>query len=82
MNFLEKMNEYASECKADAVEIPQEMNDIKKETSDTSSDKSEDTPTLKDMIETGEIYKSWTRVNTSDWCGCNNACFHSCYNVG
>ena len=82
MDFLEKMNEYVSECKPDAVEIPKEINDVKDEGSDTSSDRTEETPNLKEMIETGEIHKSWTQVNTSNWCGCNNACFHSCYNVG
>ena len=37
---------------------------------------------LKEMVETGEIYHSWTKVNTSPSCGCNNACFHSCMNIG
>lgn len=90
MNFLEKMNEYASENKTDAVEISLETNEINGEVSDTSSDTSsdissdeaEEPPSLNEMVESGEIQKSWTRVNTSNWCGCNNACFHSCYNIG
>ena len=81
MNFLDKMNEYASACKADAVEIPQETNDVAS-VSDTSLDVSKDAPSLKEMVETGEIYHSWTKVNTSPSCGCNNACFHSCMNIG
>lgn len=90
MNFLEKMNEYASENKIDAVEIPLETSDIREDVSETSSemssdvssDETEETPNLHEMVESGEIHKSWTRVNTSNWCGCNNACFHSCYNIG
>lgn len=90
MNFLEKMNEYASTSNSDAVEIPQETNDLKEEVADTASDtssdaaveKTEDAPSLNEMVESGEIHKSWTRVNTSTWCGCNNACYHSCYNIG
>lgn len=82
MNFIEKMNGYVSEINTDAVEIPQEINDVKKEGEDTLSDSTETAPTLKEMVDTGEIHKSWTEVNTSTWCGCNNACFHSCFNVG
>ena len=90
MNFFDKINEYTSTEQTGAVEMPHEINENKENLSDTVADTSSDTsseskkdaPNLNEMIESGEIQKSWTRVNTSTWCGCNNACFHSCYNIG
>lgn len=88
MDFLNKINEYASEQKPDAVELQSDTHDVPQENTDVcenngeSSENNEEAPSLKEMVQSGEIQMSWTRVNTSNWCGCNNACFHSCYNIG
>lgn len=66
---------------SEAVEQPKEINEPG-ETNDCVVDTSEQTENLKDMIESGSIQMSWTKVNISNSCGCNNACFHSCYNIG
>ena len=65
----------------EAVEQPKEINEPG-ETNDCVVDTSEQTENLKDMIESGSIQMSWTKVNTSNSCGCNNACYNSCYNIG
>ena len=66
---------------SEAVEQPREIN----ETGDTTErlvDTTEKSENLRDMVESGSLQMSWTKVNTSNSCGCNNACFHSCYNIG
>ena len=52
------------------------------ETKDCVVDTTEKTENLKDMVESGSLQMSWTKVNTSNSCGCNNACYNSCYNIG
>ena len=66
---------------SEAVEQPKEID----ETSDTTErlvDTTEKSENLKDMVESGSIQMSWPKVNTSNSCGCNNACYNSCYNIG
>ena len=66
---------------SEAVEQPKEIN----ETGDTTErlgDTTEKSENLKDMVESGSLEMRWTKDNTSNSCGCNNACFHSCYNIG
>ena len=66
---------------SEAVEQPKEID----ETSDTTErlvDTTEKSENLIDMVESGSIQMSWTKVNTSNSCGCNNACYNSCYNIG
>lgn len=82
-NFEELMNgiSESSDMKAESVEMPKEFSETK-EFSESFSETSEHTETLKEMMDSGNIQMSWTKVNTSNWCGCNNACFHSCFNIG
>ena len=66
---------------SEAVEQPKEII----ETGDTTErlvDITEKSENLKDMVESGSLQMSWTKVNTSNSCGCNNACYNSCYNIG
>lgn len=81
MDFLEKMDELSSEAdvKVEAVELPKEI--MEGEVSDTTSDTANETPSFSDMVKNGDIKMSWVQVNTSKWCGCNNACYNGCQNV-
>ena len=81
MDFLEKMNELSSEAdvKVEAVELPKEI--MEGEVSDTTSDTANETLSFSDMVKNGDIKMSWVQVNTSKWCGCNNACYNGCQNV-
>ncbi len=89
MDFENKMNEFATGDNPGSVEIPNEARDSKDETVETEESEdvkqnaeTKDAPTLNEMVESGEIHKSWTKINVSKWCGCNNACFHACTNIG
>lgn len=86
MNFFEKIDNYTENPKMEAIEFSQDAKDtvgLKSEGNETKelSDTIE-IPKFEDMIKSGKIQMEWTKVNTSNWCGCNNACFNSCFNVG
>ena len=57
-----------------SVEFPKDYTEV--------NEAKEEKETLKDLIESGKMQMSWTKVNTSNYCGCNNACLNSCYNIG
>lgn len=82
-NFEELMNSISesSDMKPESVELPKEFSETKDTTGDIT-ETSEQVESLKDMMESGNIQMSWTKINTSNSCGCNNACFNSCYNIG
>ncbi len=82
-NFEELMNSISesSDMKPESVELPKEFSETKDTTGDIT-ETSEQVERLKDMMESGNIQMSWTKINTSNSCGCNNACFNSCYNIG
>lgn len=82
-NFEELMTAISERCEQtpEAVEQPKEFIETG-EATERLVDTSEQTECLKDMVKSGNIQMSWTKVNTSTSCGCNNACFHSCYNIG
>jgi len=82
-NFEELMNgiSESSDMKTESLELPKEFSETK-EFSESVPETSEHAETLKEMMASGNIQMSWTKVNTSNWCGCNNACFHSCFNIG
>ena len=88
MDFLNKINEYAQEQTFGAVEIPANAQDVVKGTDtlnakEVSSDTDEKVPSLEEMVKSGNIQMSWTTINTSSHgCGCNNACFNACTNIG
>ena len=64
-----------------AMELPEECKELYNITEHVS-DTMEKTENLKDMMDSGNIQMSWTKINTSNSCGCNNACFNSCFNIG
>lgn len=66
---------------SEAVEQPKDINEIG-DTTERLVDTTEKSENLKDMVESGSLQMSWTKVNTSNSCGCNNACYNSCYNIG
>ena len=66
---------------SEAVEQPKEINEIG-DTTERLVDTTEKSENLKDMLESYSLQMSWTKVNTSNSCGCNNACYNSCYNIG
>lgn len=77
MKSFEELIDHVSESKdinPKPAEIPKDFTEV--------SDTTEKAESLKEMIESGEIQMSWTKVNTSNSCGCNNACLNSCYNIG
>lgn len=82
-NFEELMNSISesSDMKPESVELPKEFSETKDTTGDIT-ETSEQVESLKNMMESGNIQMSWTKINTSNSCGCNNACFNSCYNIG
>lgn len=82
-NFEDLMNSISesSDMKQESVELPKEFSETKDTTEDIA-ETSEQVESLKDMMESGNIQMSWTKINTSNSCGCNNACFNSCYNIG
>ena len=97
MNFEDLMKETSDmeDPKTEPLELPNEPSnerseELLKELSDEveeSGDCQNDAPkldmeTLKELVESGKMMMSWTKVNTSKWCGCNNACFNSCFNIG
>lgn len=88
LDFFNKINEYAQEQTAGAIEIPADAQDVVKEAdipqaNEESSDIDEKVPSLEEMAKSGNIQMSWTRINTSSHgCGCNNACFNACTNIG
>lgn len=64
-----------------AMELSEECKEFNNMT-ESVSDIMEKTENLKDMLDSGNIQMSWTKINTSNSCGCNNACFNSCFNIG
>ena len=77
MKGFEELMDRVSESKdinPKSVEFPKDCTEV--------CETKEEKETLKDLIESGKIQMSWTKVNTSNHCGCNNACFNSCYNIG
>lgn len=86
MNFLEKIENYTDNPRMEAIEFPQDAKDtvrLELESNETKeSSGTMEIPKFEDMIESGKIQMEWTKINTSDFCGCNNACFNSCFNVG
>lgn len=61
-------------------EVPLEAENISSEATSENSDM----PKIEDIVnDKVKFMASWTKVNTSsNGCGCNNACFNSCFNVG
>lgn len=64
-----------------SLELPNEFKEDKEDKEVTKDNVTENSD-LKDLMNSNDIQMSWTKVNTSRWCGCNNACFNSCFNVG
>lgn len=83
MNILDKMNEYASSEVSipKAVEIPQESPIDATDNSKDFSETGPEHPSSSDMVKDGNIRMQWVEVDTSKWCGCNNACYNGCQNV-
>lgn len=82
MSFLEKMEELSSDmdAKVEAVELPKETVE-EPAILETSNETVSETPSFTEMVKNGDIKTSWVQVNTSKWCGCNNACYNGCQNV-
>ena len=82
MSFLEKMEELSSDmdAKVEAVELPKETVEGPA-ILETSNETVSETPSFTEMVKNGDIKTSWVQVNTSKWCGCNNACYNGCQNV-
>lgn len=86
MNDFEKLmeNEGTQELDQRSLELPDEIKE-EKEASDSVDDQSDvpsETPSVEELFKDNDIQYARTRVNISGWCGCNNACFHSCFNIG
>lgn len=82
-SFEELMNSISEskDMKTDSIELPKEYTETDS-TTECIAETTEKVESLKDMMESGKIQMSWTKINTSNSCGCNNACFHSCFNIG
>lgn len=82
MSFLEKMEELSSDidAKVEAVELPKEIAE-ESEIQETSNETVSETPSFTEMMKNGDVKKGWVQVNTSKWCGCNNACYNGCQNI-
>lgn len=78
--IMDNVSDY-KEMTPKTMELPEECKELNSIT-ENISDTMEKTENLKDMLDSGNIQMSWTKFNTSNSCGCNNACFNSCFNVG
>lgn len=82
MSFIEKMEELSSgmDVKVEAVKLPKETVE-ESDIQETSNETVSETPSFTEMVKNGDVKMSWVQVNTSKWCGCNNACYNGCQNV-
>lgn len=86
MKDFEKLmeTEGTQEFDLKSLELPEEVKDEKDvlESVGDQDDIPSETPSVGELFKDNDIQYARTRVNISGWCGCNNACFHSCFNIG
>lgn len=85
MGNFEKIieKETSQDLQQKPLEIPDEIKEVQETTDMQSQEDTSDVTSAKDVLDNANIQASWTTINTSrHGCGCNNACFNSCFNIG